>query len=126
MTLNTFTSGKNTTFSDELNENFSYIAPIGSILPFHKSFNNTPSLPENWVECNGQTINDSESPYDGQTVPDLNGEQRFIRGSKSSGGTGGRRSTGDASRDGGIIGSLADSGDNQPPYFDMVFIMRIK
>ena len=58
--------------------------PIGSIMAWHKSFPNTPSLPAGWVECNGQILNEPGSPYDGQTIPDLNGAlsnvQRFIRG----------------------------------------------
>jgi hypothetical protein len=61
-------------------------APIGSIVAWHKSFANTPSLPNGWVECNGQTLSDSESVYDGQVIPDLNGETRFIRGGATSGG----------------------------------------
>ena len=52
----------------------------------------TPELPEGWVECNGQTLSgsfaDSDSPYNGQTIPDLNassGTARFLRGAISSG-----------------------------------------
>ena len=49
----------------------------------------TPSLPNGWVECNGQTINDSTSPYNGKSVPNLNSNKRFLRGSTSSGASGG-------------------------------------
>ncbi|KKM72362.1 hypothetical protein LCGC14_1421250, partial [marine sediment metagenome] len=56
----------------------------------------TPELPEGWVECNGQTLSgafaDADSPYNGGTIPDLNassGTERFLRGSISSGTTGG-------------------------------------
>ena len=49
--------------------------PIGGIISF---FGNESLLPENWVVCNGQTIADSSSPLNGQTVPDLRG--RFLRG----------------------------------------------
>lgn len=51
---------------------------------------NQTGLPSNnltafWVECNGQTLSDTESTMDGQTIPDLNGYQsaatkRFLRG----------------------------------------------
>lgn len=50
----------------------------------------TPELGD-WVECNGQTIDDSDSPYNGATVPDLNSEVesglkgRFLRGHTKSG-----------------------------------------
>lgn len=68
------------------------IVPVGSTLAWLKSFTNTPALPDGYVECNGQTLSDSDSVYNGQTIPDLNGSsgtQRFLRGSTSSGTTGG-------------------------------------
>lgn len=65
------------------------ISPIGAVLPWLKSFTNTPVLPVGWVECSGQVLSDSESVYDGQTIPDLNGDNRFLRGSSTSGSTGG-------------------------------------
>jgi microcystin-dependent protein len=53
----------------------------------------TPRLPDGWVECNGQTLSDSDSPYNGVTIPNLNGSggstQRFLRGSTTSGTEGG-------------------------------------
>lgn len=67
--------------------------PVGSISAWLKGLPNTPSLPAGWVECNGQTLNDPESPYHGQSVPNLNGwqgaPQRFLRGSTNSGAIGG-------------------------------------
>lgn len=63
--------------------------PIGSIIARHKDFTNTPALPGVWVECNGQTLSDAESPYNGQVIPDLNGGNRFLRGNSESGGIGG-------------------------------------
>ena len=59
--------------------------PIGAILPWHKSFTNTPALPSGFVECNGQTLSDAGSVYNGQTIPNLNGDARFIRGGSTSG-----------------------------------------
>ena len=61
------------------------IVPVGTILPWHKSLTGTPDLPDGWVEVNGQTISDSDSVYDGVTLPDLNGEGRFLRGGGTSG-----------------------------------------
>jgi len=65
--------------------------PVGTILPWHKNFPSTPSLPPNWIECNGQTINEPLSPYNGQTAPNLNNPASawnangvFIRGGLSS------------------------------------------
>jgi len=33
----------------------------------------TPYLADAWLECNGQVVNDADSPYNGETLPDLNG-----------------------------------------------------
>jgi len=63
--------------------------PIGSVLAWVKSFPNTPALPSGWVECNGQVLDDAESVYNGETIPDLNVADRFLRGNATSGGTGG-------------------------------------
>ena len=59
--------------------------PVGGIAAWHKSFAHTPPLPDGWVECNGQVLNDPASPYHGQTMPDLNGQARFLRGGAISG-----------------------------------------
>ena len=61
------------------------IVPIGSIIAWHKSLAGVPALPDGWVECNGQTLNDTNSPVNGQTIPNLNGEERFLGGGNSSG-----------------------------------------
>ena len=66
------------------------IAPIGSILPWLKSYANTPAaLPTGWVECDGSVLSDADSVYNGQTLPNLNGNNQFPRGNSTSGGTGG-------------------------------------
>ncbi len=49
----------------------------------------TPNLPDGWVECDGTVLSDSDSPFNGETLPDLNVTQRFLRGSDTSGTTGG-------------------------------------
>ncbi len=93
----TFTDGTIISANDvnsnftELYNSFNNIAPIGTLLAWHKNFSNTPSLPEGWVECNGQLINDTKSPYNGQNAPDLNTELYannlgyYLRGSSTSG-----------------------------------------
>lgn len=59
--------------------------PVGTIMAWNKSFPNTPALPSGWLECNGQTVSDAESPYNGLTLPDLNSTGRFLRGGATSG-----------------------------------------
>ncbi len=66
--------------------------PIGSIIAWHKSMPGVPSLPDGWVECNGQVLSDNKSPLNGQAIPDLNNLPdntytggRFLRGGTVSG-----------------------------------------
>lgn len=59
--------------------------PIGSIVAWHRDMAGVPDLPDGWVECNGQAITDAASPFYRQTVPNLNGEGRFLRGWSTSG-----------------------------------------
>ncbi|MDP1920237.1 MAG: hypothetical protein Q8L14_28590 [Myxococcales bacterium] len=72
----------------EVNTNFKKVwegtVPVGTIVAWHKTLATT-TLPSSWVECSGQTINDTASPYNNLTIPDLNGSGRFLRGSTSSG-----------------------------------------
>ncbi len=59
------------------------VMPVGSIIAWHKTV--FSYLPPNWVECNGGTLTDPESPINGTSIPNLNGEGRFLRGSTASG-----------------------------------------
>jgi hypothetical protein len=111
--------------------------PIGGIVPWMKNFSGAPSLPGEFAECNGQVLNDVASPFHNQTLPDLNGEQRFLRGSATSGGTGG--STAHAhtynGAQGASVGGDFTAADNSsgttfsehlPPFYEVVFVMRVK
>ncbi len=65
--------------------------PIGGIIAFHKNLAlaNAASMPGEWVECNGQTINFPGSVFHNQPAPNLNGiggqPGRYLRGSTASG-----------------------------------------
>lgn len=67
------------------------VIPVGSIIAWHKSGADGLTLPEGWVECNGQAISDTDSPFAGTTVPDLNNQVyandrgRYLRGGNTSG-----------------------------------------
>jgi len=65
---------KATEIGTDIYDEVTGIVPIGTILDWHKDFTGTPSLPDNFVECNGQTLDDEDSPYDGQVIPNLNGD----------------------------------------------------
>ena len=50
--------------------------PVGAVVAWLKSLSNTPTnLSFGWVECNGQVLNDTNSPYHGVAVPNLNSGQ---------------------------------------------------
>lgn len=92
-TLNSFAAGDLISAS-QLNENFTALQtetakkpPIGSIVAWHRDFVGTPSIPDGWVECNGQVLSDPSSPYDGLTLPDLNNQARFLRGTAGTSGS---------------------------------------
>merc|ERR1719495_1402402 len=53
--------------------------PVGTILSLWKL---PTGWSDNWISCDGQMIKDG--PYKGQTSPDLNKGQRFLRGGLSS------------------------------------------
>jgi hypothetical protein len=57
--------------------------PTGKAYTIYK----TPRLPDAWYECNGQAISDADSPFNGGTMPSLNGTTDatalFIRGLKN-------------------------------------------
>ncbi|MEM7032277.1 MAG: hypothetical protein AAF629_22190 [Chloroflexota bacterium] len=65
--------------------------PIGTILAWHKDMAGVPILLDDWAECNGQLVIDTDSPLHGQTLPNLNGswdgvnQGRFLRGHTTSG-----------------------------------------
>ncbi len=119
------------------------MSPTGIVVAWLKSYTNTPALPEGWVECNGQTLSDELSLLNGQTIPDLNasaGTARFLRGSATSGGTGGTEththiftipqvaklsgaSSNDCAQDGNITSS---STSTLPSYYEVVWIIRVR
>jgi hypothetical protein len=144
---NTFTNGSPGVDADEINANFTWtgMVPVGAVIAWLKSYTNTPALDDRFVECNGQTLSDAGSVYNGQTIPNLNasggGDKRFLRGSTTSGTTGGSEThnhtgnTGYSSPAGGTAGSgnvaeihrhSISSDSSLPSYYEVVWIMRVK
>ena len=103
---------------------------------------NTPALPAQFVECNGQTLSDAASVYNGQVIPNLNSNNKFLRGNTTSGGTGGASThthTVDLSANLTTVSGdnnnanvpfpgtyTTASADHTPPYMNVVWVMRIK
>jgi hypothetical protein len=111
------------------------LVPIGIVLPWFKDLPGVPALPSNFVECNGQTLNDPESPLDGQFMPDINtGIQRFIRGGVNSGATGGIDSFATALADNAGVGTpqnfvttdFSPGAMPIPPFITAVYVIRVK
>lgn len=110
--------------------------PVGTVVAWMKAFTNTPALPAQWVECNGQVLDLPGSPYDGGIIPNLNGsggrEKRFLRGSDSSGATGGAETHGhglyliNRSEKKLINVSARNDASNLPPYYEVVWIMKVQ
>ena len=111
------------------------VAPIGSVMAWLKGYTNTPALPREWVECNGQILDLPGSPYHRLTVPNLNGvggtEKRFLRGSVQSGDAGGAESHNHGVEliDRGAkrvinVASKAPA-SNLPPYYEVTWILRV-
>ncbi len=115
--------------------------PIGTVMAWHKNLAGVPGLPASWVECNGQTLADEASPLNGQVIPNLNGNNYFMRGNATSGGTGGASAhthqinvqqytnwdlAPDASHHTSGTLITAAEASNLPPYMNMVWIMKVK
>ncbi|MEO1268695.1 MAG: hypothetical protein AAFX99_11395 [Myxococcota bacterium] len=59
---------------------------MGSIIAWHPNLNpGLLTLPPEWVRCDGQVLNDPDSPLNGVIIPNLNSAGRFLRGGTSSG-----------------------------------------
>ena len=114
--------------------------PIGSVVGWAKTMTSVPqTLPAGWVECDGSTISDTDSPLNGVTIPNLLGPavntKRFLRGSTTSGTTGGADSTSHNHTQGKDDGSpnssskgiiVAQTVSSLPSYYEVVWIIRIK
>ena len=123
--------------------------PVGCVLAYLKSFPNAPALPASWVECNGQTLSDADSPFNGQVIPNLNGffgsAKRFLRGATASGATGGAdthtHGLGNLANDPIVVDTGAvsnvvsvdtassvntNAGSSLPSYYEVVWVLRVK
>ena len=109
--------------------------PVGGVTMFHGDAEN---LPSNWLICDGQGVDDPDSPLNGQTVPDLRG--LFVRGADIEGravAMGGvdyepahnhsvvypGGGAGDS-----VVGRTGRAGghDNRPGYMELHYIIRIR
>ena len=120
------------------------IVPIGALTAFLKDFTNADTLAtarsQGWALCDGTTPA-SQGIADPviTTTPDLNGDNRFLRGSDSSGGVGGRESfdyggLDEAATVGGTHDFVTGMDSQQEsgtvnllnPYYNVVFLLKVK
>ena len=128
--------GVNDNDEDKFDNTFKVATPIGGVLAWVKNLTGVPDLTTNYVECNGQVLSDADSPLNGETIPDLNGSNYFLRGASTSGGTGGTAThthsvgggsnPGGAPGGGGALNASTTASSSIPPYQNMVYIMRVK
>lgn len=119
------------------------LVPVGGLISWLKSYTNTPALPAQFVECNGQTLSDADSVYDGQVIPNLNGNNNIVRGNSTSGGTGSEdllpahthtttREAAQANKynegtfDWASLTTSSTSSGTALDYYDVVWVIRIK
>jgi len=123
--------GVNDNDEDKFDNTFKVATPIGGVLAWVKNLTGVPDLTTNYVECNGQVLSDADSPLNGETMPDINGSNQFIRGNSSSTGTGtgshthGLNPSNGSLYDGGTS-AIVGTSITQPTYYDVVFIIRVK
>jgi len=93
----------------------------------------TPQLPDGWVECDGSAISDADSPYNGETTPDLQTNPLRMVGANSSGATGGNTGTHghtttftQGTGAGPTKTEGLGGGGHTHYYMEVVWIMRIK
>ena len=122
-----------TAYDTYVTNNLNYsLCPVGTIVAY-----NNGTIPAGWVECNGGTISDAGSVYNGQTAPDLNGttdaDSLFLRGNTTSGGTGGAVNHSHSWAHHHIDNSVNSyreitiiDGPNIPKYYAVKWMMRIK
>lgn len=114
--------------------------PIGTIIPWAKSFTGVPQgIDDKWRECDGTTLDAPGSPLDGVTLPSLNSGNRLMRGNSTSGSTGGSSThshTFDIAESftrfvTGTVWADSNSGttgtaSNYPAYYDVVFLIKVR
>ena len=108
---------------------------VGTIKAYSPDITGIPSnnLTAFWNLMDGSTISDAESPLNGQTLVDMNGEDRYLRGADTSGGKGGSTSTSPAA---GFVNAGPGAGQQSSTnghlhtfnikHYTTVFICKIK
>jgi hypothetical protein len=64
-----------------------YVCPVGGVIGLHKSLAGVPVLTDNYMEMDGSTVNDTDSPLYGETLEDWNGDERYLGGHATTSGT---------------------------------------
>jgi hypothetical protein len=112
------------------------VPPIGAVLPWLPALTGVPAaLPAGYLVCAGQRIADPASPLDGEVLPDLT-TGVFLRGGAKAGATGGsathshtqptHKKESPPGSGGYVFSNPYTSVASLPPYYEVVFIARVK
>ena len=107
---------------------------VGTMKSYSPNISGIPSnnLTAFWQLMDGTTISDSESPLDGQTIADVNGEDRYLKGTDTSDATAGSTTTGTNNTfhntTAGGVGASQNGETHQvnPKHYTTVFIIKKK
>lgn len=128
----------NQKFGPEVEENINAL-PIGSIVAWSPKYGDSDSLvngiPKGWKICNGKdgtpnlenrfllgaTISRSDSQGGARDIVEINGEPKYIIGSAET-----RMATVEGAADRQVIGSIEKLLTPYPPYYSVVYIVKVK
>lgn len=92
------------------------------------------TLPAGWAQADGQVV-DAGSPLNVVTLPNLNGQNRFLRGGTTSGTTGGAATHLHAittevrsvtpGTNGMLVGTSTSSTNHEPPFYGAVAVVKV-
>lgn len=102
---------------------------VDEVRMFRLDLSGDANLTAYWQLCDGTTISDAESPLNGDTVRDMNGNNEFARAADTAGGTGGAAThthtlpaPGSSNiQNVGPYSATTNPASSLPPYVDHVF-----
>ncbi|PWG79214.1 beta strand repeat-containing protein [Pararcticibacter amylolyticus] len=86
-------SGITRNIQEQMNALTVGLVPVGSVVAWFPNLLSSATLSPNFVECNGQVLNDTQSVLNGITIPNLNSGSYLTGSSTGTGGTVGNNST---------------------------------
>lgn len=98
-----------------IRENEGAGVPVGTFVAFHASLG-SEFIDDDFMACDGSTVTLTDSPMYGQVLPDLNSQNRYLRGSTTAG-----TLTGSNANHNHTLPTWPVAGDNQGGPYPMVY-----